>query len=135
MKKLLRLYSGACPCYFWMHLLLSLHISFKKWFILIGIELLCIIVIVFDIYINMNQAHGFMCPPILNTSQTSLVTPCFWVLPQHKNGMHLSCIELALVISFICGNVPDSMLFSQSYHPWTLPLILRVCSLHVELFY
>ena len=135
MKRLLRLYSGACPCYFWMHLLLSLHISFKKWFILIGIELLCIIVIVFDIYINMNQAHGFMCPPILNTSQTSLVTPCFWVLPQHKSWMHLSCIALALGISFICGNVPVSMLFSQSSHPWTLPLILRVCSLYVELFY
>ena len=68
---------------------------------------------VFDIYINMNQAHGYMYPPILNTTQTSLVTPCFWVLPQHKNWMHLFGIELALVISFIYGNVPVSMLFSQ----------------------
>ena len=67
----------------------------------------------FDIYINMNQAHGFICPPILNTTQTSLATPCFWVLPQHKSWTHLSCIELSLVISFIYGNVPVSMLFSQ----------------------
>ena len=122
MKQLLMLYSGACPCYFWMHLLLSLHISFKKWFILIGIELLCITVMVFDIYINMNQPHGYMCPAVLNTTQTSLVTPCFWVLPQHKNWMHLFGIELALVISFIYGNVPVSMLFSQTIPSLDSPL-------------
>ena len=68
---------------------------------------------VFDIYINMNQPHGYVCPPILNTNQASLVTPCFWVLPQHKNWMHVFCNELAPVISFIYGNVPDSMLLSQ----------------------
>ena len=67
----------------------------------------------FDIYINMNQPHENMCLPILNTTQTSLVTPCFWVLPQHKSWVHLSCLELALVISFIYCNVPVSMLCSQ----------------------
>ena len=73
----------------------------------------CITVMVFDIYINMNQPHENMCLRILNTTQTSLVTPCFWVLPQHKSWVHLSCLELALVISFIYGNVPVSMLCSQ----------------------
>ena len=119
MKQLLRLYSGACPCYFWMH---SFFISFKKWFVLIGIELLCITMMVFDIYINMNQPHGYMCPSILNTTQTSLATPCFWVLPQHKSWMHLSCIALALGISFIYGNVPVSMLFSQTIPSLDSPL-------------
>ena len=77
---------------------------------------------VFDIYINMNQSHGYMCPPILNTTQTSLVTPCFWVLPQHKSWMHLSCIALALGISFIYGNLPVSMLFSQIIPSLNSPL-------------
>ena len=88
---------------------------------------------VFDIYINMNQAHGYMCPPILNTTQTSLVTPCFWVLPQHKSWMHLSCIELALVISFIYGNVPVSMLFSQIIPSLNSPIESQSCSLYVDI--
>ena len=73
----------------------------------------CITVMVFVIYINMNHPHENMCLPILNTTQTSLVTPCFWVLPQHKSWVHLSCLELALVISFIYGNISVSMLCSQ----------------------
>ena len=70
---------------------------------------------VFDIYIIMNQPHGCMCPLILNTTQTSFVTQHFWGLTQHKRWVHLSCIELAVVISFIYGNVPVSMLFSQIF--------------------
>ena len=77
---------------------------------------------VFDIYINMNQPHRYMCPSILNTTQTSLATPCFWVLPQHKSWMHLSCIALALGISFIYGNLPVSMLFSQIIPSLNSPL-------------
>ena len=42
----------------------------------------------FDTYIIMNQPHGYMCPLILNTTQT-FVTPHFWVLQKHKRWVHL----------------------------------------------
>ena len=111
-------YETTVEVVFWSMSLLFLNAFFLYFFIfllkndLIGIELLCITVIVFDIYINMNQPHGYMRAPILNTTQTSLITPRFWVHPQHQSWMHLSCIELALVISFMYGNVPVSMLIS-----------------------
>lgn len=80
---------------------------------------------VFDIYIITNQPHGHMCPLILNTTQTSFVTPHFWVLPQHKRWVHLSCIGLAVVISFIYGNVPVSMLFSFFFLTNTRTVLLK----------
>ena len=90
---------------------------------------------VFDIYINMNQPYENMCPLYLNTTQTSLVIPCFWVLPQHESWVHLSCIELALVISFIYDNVPVLMLYSQIIPSLNSPIESRVCSLYVDLLY
>ena len=115
-KQLLRLYSGACPCYIWTHFFFNFFIFLLKMIYFNWNRItvyVCITVMVFDICINMNQPHENMCLSILNTTQTSLVTPCFWVLPQHKSWVHLSCIELALAISFIYGNVPVSMLCSQ----------------------
>ena len=72
----------------------------------------------FLLYINMNWPQVYMCP---TKSWTPLPPPS---LPYPSGlsqstgfGCPASCIKLALVINFTCGNVHVSMLFSQIVPP------------------
>ena len=60
--------------------------------------------------------------PYSEYNSNLLCYPMLWVLPLHKSCMNLSGIELALVIPFIYGNVPVSMLFSQIIPSLNSPL-------------
>ena len=82
-------------------------------------------------FINMNQPQVHMCAPIQKPS-----TP---PSPPHLSGLSqstnfectASCIKLALVICFTCGNIHISMLFSQLIHHCLHPHSPKVCSLHL----
>ena len=73
-------------------------------------------------HIYMNQPWVYMCPHMLN--------PLSPPSPPHPSGLSqntsfeypASCIELALVIYFIYGNIYVSMLFSQIISPSPSPI-------------
>ena len=72
----------------------------------------------FLLYINMNLPQVYMCP-------TKSWTPLPPASPPYPSGLSqstgfgcpASCIKLALVINFTCGNVHVSMLVSQIVPP------------------
>ena len=56
-------------------------------------------------YINMNQPWVRMCSPIQNPALTFLPPPSFGLFQNTSSECPASCIQLALVISFMYGNI------------------------------
>ena len=73
--------------------------------------------------------------PIPIPPPTSLSIPSLWVFPVHQPWALISCIQPGLVICFTFDSILVSMLFSQNIPPSLLPQSLKVCSVHLCLFF
>ena len=89
-----------------------------------------------DGFCHMNWPQVFMFPPPIMKPLLPPSPPYPFGLSQSTSFVcPASCIELALVIYFIYGNIYVSMLFSQVIPPLLLPLSPKVCSLHLCLLF
>ena len=73
--------------------------------------------------------------PILIPPPTSLSTRSLWVFPVHQVRALVSCLQPGLVICFTLESILVSMLFSQNIPPLPSPTELKVCSVHLCLFF
>ena len=85
-------------------------------------------------YMDMNQPWVHMCSPIQNPALTFLSPPSLGLSQSTSSECPASCIQLALVISFIYGNIPFQCYSLKSFHPRLLPHTPKVYSLQLCLF-
>ena len=89
---------------------------------------------VFFSHIDMNQPWVHMCSPIQNPALTFLPPPSLGLSQSTSSEYPDSCIQLALVISFIYGIIHVSMLFSQIIPPSPSPTYSKSLFLYLCLF-